>query len=158
MAYICSYDSSTSRHPLLAVDQNRAPFGDGLVDETARGREVNKEIRVVSVFDRNPQLLDPASRNVSWDRIRTDGDDMGDPPLRYGSRGASGDQAIREADGACQISRTVPMEREIRHELSKQKLIFNDRVDVLPTHRLPCVEKGISGRNVQECEEWRIPG
>ena len=47
------------------------------------------------------------------------------------------------------------MERVIRHELSKIELIFDDCVDVPPGHCLTCVERGISRRNVQECEEWR---
>jgi hypothetical protein len=45
------------------------------------------------------------------------------------------------------------MGRTIRHELSKQELMFDDRVNVLPTHRLACVGKGPGGRNVQESEE-----
>jgi hypothetical protein len=43
----------------------------------------------------------------------------------------------------------------IRDELSKEKLIFDDRVDVPPAHCVTCVE---SRRNLQECKEWRIPG
>lgn len=102
MAHICSHNSGTPRYPLAAMDQNRASFGNGLVNEVARGGEVNDEIRVVDVLDRNPQLLDPAGGNVSRDRVRADGYDMGDPPLRYGSRSASGDQAARgKTIGAC---------------------------------------------------------
>jgi hypothetical protein len=78
------------------MDQDRATFGDGLVNEVARAREVNEEIGVVDVLNRNPQLFDPASRNVSWDWVRADGHDVSDPSLRYGPRSTSGDQAIRE--------------------------------------------------------------
>ena len=76
------------------MHQDRASLSNSLVNEVARGREMDKEIRVVNVFDRNPQLPYPASRNVSWDRVRADGHDMGDPPLRDRSRSASGDQAV----------------------------------------------------------------
>jgi len=126
---ICSYDGGTPSQPLFAMHQNRTSYGNGLVDEVARDREVNKDIRVVLVFDRNPQPLDPASGNIRWNGVRADGHDMSDPPLRYGSGSASGDQ------------------------VSKQELMLVDRVNVLPTHRLACVGKGLGGRNVQEGEE-----
>jgi len=80
------------------MHQNRASLSDGLVNEFARGREVDEEIGVVNVFDRNPQLLNPASRNVSWDGVRADRHDVGDPLLRYSSRGLSGDYAVRETE------------------------------------------------------------
>jgi len=97
-AHVCSYDCGTSRQPLVTVHQDRASLGDGLVNEPARGGEVDEEIRIVDVFDWNPQLLDPASGNISWDWVRADGHDVGDPPLRYSTRGSSGDDAIREAE------------------------------------------------------------
>lgn len=101
MTHICSYNGGTPRYPLVAMYQNRASFSDGLVNEVARGGEMNKKIRVVDVFDRDPQLPDPASRDISWDRIRADGYDMSDPSLRYSSGSASSDQAIRETNEAC---------------------------------------------------------
>jgi len=94
-AHVCSYDRSASRQPLVTVHQDRASLGDGLVNEPARGGEVDEKIRIVDVFDWNPQLPDPASGNVSWDWVRADGHDMGDPPLRYSTRSPSGDHAIR---------------------------------------------------------------
>jgi len=63
------------------MHQDHASFGHSLVNEPTRGGEVDKEIRVVDVFDRNPQLLNPASRNVSWDGVRANRHDVGDPPL-----------------------------------------------------------------------------
>lgn len=46
------------------------------------------------------------------------------------------------------------MERKIRHQLSKQELIIDDRVDVLPTHCLASVERGYKrSDDVQEDEE-----
>lgn len=80
------------------MHQNRASLGDGFVDEIARGREVDKEIREVTVFDWDSQLSDPASGNISRNRIRTDRNDMGDLPLRYGSGSASGNQTIKGTD------------------------------------------------------------
>ena len=79
------------------MHQNRASFGYGLVNEPARGGEVNKEIRMVNIFDWNPQLPDPASRDVGWDGIRAYRHDVGDPPFGDSSRGSSGNQAIRNA-------------------------------------------------------------
>ena len=46
----------------------------------------------------------------------------------------------------------------MRHELSQQKLIFDDCVDVLPAHRSVCIEKGIRRRNVQRTENGEYPG
>ena len=96
MAHVCSYDGRASGQSLFAMDQNRSSFGEGLMNEVAGGREVNEDVRVILVFDRNPQLSDPASRNVSWNGVRADGHDVSDPPLRYGSRSASSDQAAGE--------------------------------------------------------------
>jgi hypothetical protein len=100
VAHICSYDGGTPSQPLFAMHQNRTSFGDGLVDEVARGREVNKDIRVIPVFDRNPQPFDPASGNIRWNGVRADGHDMSDPPLRYGAGSASSDQAVKDVLGA----------------------------------------------------------
>ena len=105
---VCSHDCSASRQPFAAMDQDRASFGYGLVNEPARGGEVDEKVRVVNVFDRNPQLLDPASGNVSWNGVRADRHNVGDPPLRYSSRSPSGDQTIREQKGRV---RTIPMEK-----------------------------------------------
>ena len=89
--HICSHNSGTSGQSLVAMHQNRASIGYGLVNEFTRGGEVKEEIRVVNVFDWNPQLLNPASRNVSWDGVRADRHNVGDTPLRYSARGPSGD-------------------------------------------------------------------
>ena len=62
--------------------QNHASLGNGLLNELARSGEVNEEVRVANVLDRNPQLPDPASRNISWDGVRTDRYDVGDTPFR----------------------------------------------------------------------------
>jgi hypothetical protein len=94
-AHVCSHDRGASGQPLVTVHQNGASFGNGLVNEPACGGEVDEEVGIVNVFDWNPQLPDPASRDVGWDWVRADRHDMGDPPLRYGSRSTGGDHAIR---------------------------------------------------------------
>lgn len=80
------------------MHQNHTSFGDGLVDELARSGEMNEEVRVVNVFDRNPQLLDPASGKVGWDGVRADRHDVGDPPLGQCSRSPSSDDTIGETE------------------------------------------------------------
>ena len=51
------------------------------MNEPAGCREVNEKVLMAKVFDRNPQLLDPASRNVSWNGVRADRNDVGDPSI-----------------------------------------------------------------------------
>jgi len=80
--HICSHDSGTARPPFAGMHQNHASLSYGLVNEPARGREVNEQVHEFDVGDWKPQLLDPASRNISWDRISADRDDVGNPPLR----------------------------------------------------------------------------
>lgn len=140
------------------MHQNRASLGNGLVDESTRGREVNEKIYVVDIFDRDPQLLDPASRNVSWDGVRADRHDMGDPPLRYSSRGPRcGHAKVGDERNPISIQKDT-IRRGVRYELAQQELIFDDRVDVLPAHRLVCVVKGYTREKCTAGEEWRMPG
>lgn len=81
--------------------QNCASFSDGLVNEITRGGEVDDKILVVNIRYRNPQLPNPTSRNVSWDRVRADGHNVSDPSLGYGSRSTSGDQTIEKSQDMC---------------------------------------------------------
>jgi len=80
--YVCSHDSDTVRLPFAGMHRNHASLGYGLVNEPARGGEVSEQVHVFDVWDRKLQLLDPASRNVSWDMVRADRDYVGDPPFR----------------------------------------------------------------------------
>ena len=96
MTHVCGHDCSTPGQPLVAMNQDSTSLRNGRVNELARGREVDEEIRVVNVLHRNPQLFYPASRNISWDRVHTDRHDVSNPPLRDGSRGSSSDQTVRK--------------------------------------------------------------
>lgn len=100
VAHICSYNCSASRSPLMAMNQDGTSLRNCPVDESARVGEVDEEINVVEVFDRNPQVFDPTSGLVGWDRVQADGHDVSDPPIRYGSRSASSSQTTSEADEA----------------------------------------------------------
>lgn len=90
------------------MHQDHASLGYGLVNEPARSREVDKEIQVVDVIDWYPKLLDPASRMISWDGVRANRHDVGDPSLRQCSRSPSSDQTIRRKED---VSRTEGLHR-----------------------------------------------
>ena len=70
------------------------------MNKPARGREVDEEVHEVNVFDGDPQLSNPASRNVSWDGVRADRHDVGDTPLRQSSRSPSSGQTMMKTEEA----------------------------------------------------------
>ena len=104
VAHICGHDCSASANPFAAMHKNCASAGDGLMNELARGREVDKEVCVVDVIDWDPQLFKSASRQISWDGVRANGHYVSDLPLGYGPRSASGDQTVREIGRTRQVN------------------------------------------------------
>ncbi len=86
MLTVCCDDGSAAGQALDTVYEDHAAYVDGLLNEVARDREVDEQVRVVDVLDTDAEVADARGWVVGRYGLGSNGDNVRNTSIREGSR------------------------------------------------------------------------